>query len=376
MLLQKVFKRGNHPLSVNRVGHAELRLCSGPVPHYKEIVELGGALIEYMADELGTAETLRKFSDPIWFEAMASTMGFEWQFSGATTVTLRAISEAIRGKEDCIGIRILGGKGKEARTVGALPDELRDPDTTTTKVDSALVQDNYSIYFHAIMYDDKRRWVVVNQGMNAEDKLARRYHWSWEGGGFLNDVEEIAGREEKMVLDLQARASEVARETILDVVRDEAPKKIIYTILSLRRRPGQRTLVDYELGGCIKVEYMPFELRIPRRINEEALKIAKDAENFVEFIKTPGMGPATVRGLAFLASLVYGAPVSWKDPVKYGYAFGTKAGKPWMVERKRMVEAAEFLRSAVVDSKTGDRTKKRALRRVARIVNQSSGGSS
>ena len=357
---------------MGRVGHADLRLCSGPVPHYREIVQLGGALVEYMVDELGTAETLRKFSDPIWFEAMASAMGFEWQFSGATTVTLRAVSEALRGKEESVGIWIVGGKGDKAKTKDALPEELREPDAVTTKVDSALVQDGYSIYFHAVAYDEKMRWVVINQGMNVEEKLARRYHWSWEGGGYLNDVEEIAGRKESAVLDLQARASERARETILDVVKDEPPKRIVYKILSLRKRPGQKTLADYGLGGCIKVEYMPFQFRIPKKVNEEALRIAKDAENFVDLIKTPGMGPATVRGLAFLASLVYGAPVSWKDPVKYTYAFGTKAGKPWMVERKRMLEAAEFLRSAVEESRLGEKTKKAALRRLSSIVTRSS----
>lgn len=353
---------------MKRVGHADLRLCSGPVPHYRQIVELGGALIEYMVDEIGTAETLRKFSDPIWFEAMASAMGFEWQFSGATTVTLRAISEAVRGKEETLGIWVVGGKGSDARTVDKIPEELAEPDVTTTKVDSALVQDGYSIYFHSIIYDERKRWVVVNQGMNVEDRLARRYHWSWEEGRYLNDAESIAGRKEVKVMDLQTKKSEEARKTILDIVRDEPPKKIIYTILSLRRRPGQMTLADFDSGGSIKVEYMPFAFRIPKRISEEALQIAKNAENFLELIRTPGIGPSTVRGLAFVASLVYGAPVSWKDPVKYTYAFGTKAGKPWMVEREEMAKAASFLRQAVEEAKVGDKTKKRALQRLSRIV--------
>ncbi|MDN5358841.1 MAG: uncharacterized protein PWP76_684 [Candidatus Diapherotrites archaeon] len=353
---------------MKRVGHADLRLCSGPVPHYRQIVELGGALIEYMVDEIGTAETLRKFSDPIWFEAMASAMGFEWQFSGATTVTLRAISEAIRGKEESLGLWVVGGKGSDARTVDKIPEELAEPDVTTTKVDSALVQDGYSIYFHSILYDERKRWVVVNQGMNVEDRLARRYHWSWEEGRYLNDAESIAGRKEKIVMDLQTKNSEEARKTILDIVRDEPPKKIVYTILSLRRRPGQMTLADFGNGGSVKVEYMPFAFRIPKRISEEALQVAKNAENFLELIRTPGIGPSTVRGLAFVASLVYGAPVSWKDPVKYTYAFGTKAGKPWMVEREEMVKAASFLRQAVEEAKVGDKTKKGALQRLSRIV--------
>lgn len=353
---------------MRRVGHADLRLCTGPVPHYRQIVQLAGALVEYMVDELGPVETLRRFSHPIWFEAMASAMGFEWQYSGATTVTIRAIAEAIHGREGELGIRVVGGKGEQARTVHKIPDELRDPDVITTKVDSTLVQDGYQIYFHSILYTDSGEWVVINQGMNVGERLARRYHWSWDEGRFLNDAEAIAGKREKRVLDLQAKSSKEARKAILDIVHDESPRKIAYLILSLRRRPGQRTLADYGIGGTVKVEYMPFEFRIPRRINEEALRIAKNAETFIELIKTPGIGPSTVRGLAFVASLVYGVPVSWKDPVKYTYAFGTKAGKPWMVERDEMAKAAAFLRDAIEEAKLGNKTKKRALERLSRLV--------
>ncbi len=353
---------------MRRIGHADLRLCTGPVPHYRQIVKLGGALVEYMVDELGPEETLRRFSHPIWFEAMASAMGFEWQFSGATTVTIRALAEAIRGKEEELGIYIVGGKGREARTADKVPEEIREPDIVTTKVDSTLVQDGYDIYFHSVLYTEGGGWVVINQGMNTEERLARRYHWSWEDGRFLNDAEVIAGRMEEKVMDLQTKRSEEARKTILDIVQDESPKRIAYMILSLRKRPGQKTLADYGVDGAVRVEYMPFAFRIPKRINEEALKIAKDAQNFIELLKTPGIGPSTVRGLAFLASLVYGAPVSWKDPVKYTYAFGTKAGKPWMVEREEMVRAASFLREAIEEAKIGDKTKKRALERLARAV--------
>ena len=352
---------------MGKTGHADLRLCTGFVPQYREIVQLGGALLEYMVDELGTEETLRKFSDPIWFEAMASAMGFEWQFSGATTVTMRALAEAIRGKEESLGLWIVGGKGNNARTINKVPEELKEPDVTTAKVDSALIQDGYDIYFHAVAWDRSKHWMVINQGMNARDKRARRYHWSWEGDGYLNDVVAVAGKPERIVLDIQASDSKENRKTIEDIVHDESPKRIKYKILSLRRRPGQATLTTY--FGDVEIQWMPYAFKIPSRINEEALRIAKDAENFLDIVRTPGIGPSTIRGLSFLASLVYGAPASWKDPVKYTYAFGTKAGKPWMVERKEMRKAAEFLRSAVEETKLGVKEKKRAVERLARLVN-------
>jgi len=353
---------------VGRTGHADLRLCTGFVPQYKEIVALGGALLEYLVDEIGTAETLRRLSDPIWFEAMASAMGFEWQFSGATTVTMRALAEAIKGKEETLGLWIVGGKGNNARTVNKVPEDLKEPDITTTKVDSALIQDGYQIYFHAVLWDEKQRWAVINQGMNTEKKLARRYHWNWEAGVFLNDVVNVAGNPEKIVLDLQTKQSEENRRAVMDILHDEPPQRIKYKILSLRRRPGQMTLATY--FGEVEVQWMPYAFKIPSKINEEALRIAKDAESFLDIIRTPGMGPSTIRGLSFLAALVYGAPASWKDPVKYTYAFGTKAGKPWMVEREEMRRAAEFIRSAVSEAKIGNKTKKKAMKRLSRILEE------
>ena len=351
---------------MNRTGHADLRLCTGFVPQYREIVQLGGALIEYMVNEIGTEETLRKISDPIWFEAMASAMGFEWQFSGATTVTIRALAEAIREKEGSLGLWIVGGKGTNARTANKVPEDIKEPDVTTAKVDSALIQDGYSIYFHAVVWDEKHRWVVINQGMNTDTKMARRYHWNWEGNGYLNDIVIVAGNPEKLVLDIQTRKSKENRKAILDIIHDENPERIKYKILSLRRRPGQTTLSTHL--GDVEVQWMPYAFKIPRRINEEAIRIAKNAESFLDVIRTPGIGPATVRGLSFLASLIYGAPASWKDPVKYTYAFGTKAGKPWMVERAEMRKAAEFLRNAVEEAKVRNKIKKRALEKMAKMV--------
>ncbi len=351
---------------MRRTGHADLRLCDGPVPHYRQIVELGGAILRYMEEELGPTETLRRFSDPLWFQALASAVGFEWQFSGATTVTLRALREASErlGTE----IRVVGGKGREARTVEMVPEDIREADVTTAKVDSSLVQDGYQIYFHAVLYDPEGHWVVVNQGMNVDERLARRYHWSWETGRFLDDAEAIAGKREDIVLDLQTRESRETRKTIMDILRDESPRRIAYTILSLQRERGQRSLAEYMDMPGVNVVEVPYHLRIPKRVSERALEIAKGAESFLDVIRAPGMGPSTIRGLAYVAALIYGAPPSWRDPVQYTFAFGTKAGVPWMVEREEMERAARFLVEAIEEARVGEKAKKRALMRLSRLL--------
>ncbi len=348
-------------VGVYRRGEARLRLADGPVPHYREIVQLGGAVLRYMVEELGTRETLRRLADPVWYSALACALGFEWQFSGATTVVLKALSE-VSEKED-MGIKIVGGKGKEARVTEKIPEELRWYDRVTTKQDAVSLQDGYSIYFHSIAYDEDGRWVVINQGMNVEKRLARRYHWSWESP-LEEEGNAVVGVPEEVVLDLRAKRSRETRRAMLDIVQDESPRSIVYKILSLSREPGQKTLVDFGLPGE-KIQ-LPFHLKIPKKISERALMLAKDAENYLDLINTPGMGPATVRGLAYLAALIYGVQPSWKDPIFFTFAFGTKVGVPYMVQREEMRKAAKFLLDAVQEGPEG--MKRRALRRLSKLL--------
>ena len=49
------------------------------------------------------------------------------------------------------------------------------------KVDSAAVQDGFDLYLHGFIVTDDGRWAVVQQGMNDENRTARRYHWLSEG---------------------------------------------------------------------------------------------------------------------------------------------------------------------------------------------------
>lgn len=49
------------------------------------------------------------------------------------------------------------------------------------KIDNAALQDGYSLYHHAIIFDEEGNWAVVQQGMNPDNKMARRYHWMSDG---------------------------------------------------------------------------------------------------------------------------------------------------------------------------------------------------
>ena len=83
-----------------------------------------------------------------------------------------------------------------------------------------------------------------------------------------------------------------------------------------------------------------------------------------------GVGPATVRGLALVAELLYGEEASWRDPVRYSFAFGGKDGVPFPVDREAMDEAVELLRAGIDSSPVKRREKLGAIKRLQRCVPQ------
>ena len=81
-----------------------------------------------------------------------------------------------------------------------------------------------------------------------------------------------------------------------------------------------------------------------------------------------GVGPATVRGLALVAELVYGEKLSWNDPVKYSFAYGGKDAVPFPVDRRSMDESIVMLRDTVKAARIGDKEKLHSLQRLRRFV--------
>ncbi len=329
-----------------------MRLADGPVWHYRYIRLLAPRIVEFMVEEIGVEETLMKFAHPIWFQAFSTVLGFEWQFSGSTTVPIRALKE---GLPEDFPIKVYGGKGRVE-----IPEEWKEVSRKTAKFDSAAFQDGYNLYFHALLTDGEH-WVVLNQGMNLEQRLARRYHWSWEEG------EAAAGRKERYAL-VFGEQNEEAKKAVVDIVQDESPKKIVYTVLTLRRMvEGQKTLFGWE-EGKINLQEMPYYLKIPRKISEKALEIARNVSSFSELLMVPGLGAATLRGLAYIAYLIYDVPLSWEDPVLFTYAFGTKVGVPYMVDIEAMGEAARFFKEAVEEIRLGERERRFLLRNLWRLM--------
>jgi hypothetical protein len=77
-----------------------------------------------------------------------------------------------------------------------------------------------------------------------------------------------------------------------------------------------------------------------------------------------GVGGRTLRALSLLGELVYGAPVSIKDPARFAFAHGGKDGFPYPVDKKTYDQSIQTLHTAVEQAKLGRREQVEALKRL------------
>jgi len=138
-------------------------------------------------------------------------------------------------------------------------------------------------------------------------------------------------------------------------------------------RPAyQKSLQEWlpKTADTVWKEYPIDVLSMPRNINWKVLQQVYEFQpkNYEELLGLKGIGPATVRGLALIAELIYGEKPSWKDPVKYSFAYGGKDGVPYPVNRRAMDESIQIIKRAIQEAKLGDREKIRSLNRLRQFV--------
>jgi hypothetical protein len=167
------------------------------------------------------------------------------------------------------------------------------------------------------------------------------------------------------VLDMTAEASEGARKVCCDLSKEGAEK--VSRLLASIPPAGQTRLGGGALGAPGPA---PIEYKVPRRVDWEALEAAYEIQprDYEELLAIRGLGPSTVRGLALVAELIYGAAPSWRDPARFSFAFGGKDGVPFPVNRRAMDEAIRFLSSAIEESKLESREKLGALKRLVALL--------
>lgn len=379
-------------------GIADLPLHGGRVPPWLASImkRLAEAIITLMVEEYGPGKVVERLSNPLWFQALNNVIGMDWDSSGSTTVTTGILREITWRRQD-LGILVLGGKGARARSVPAeipvaaerlgLPssrvEELVKGSMLTAKTDSALLQDGYTLYHHALIVAETGEWAVIQQGMNTDTRMARRYHW-YNPRRFVDDPHSsVAGRKHGTVLNIVASESRGARKTMLDLAREKPEKTLRDYMEAYRRLKGMPSILSYITGtGTGAVGFDPEKkaliykpLPLSRRLLDKLRKLYEaQPESIEDLLLIRGVGPSTIRALILISDLVYGEPPSTRDPVDtpfdpfiYAYAVGGKDGVPYPVDKRKALEVVETLEQIIESARIGNKEKIRALKRLSRI---------
>lgn len=362
---------------MRKTGVVYLPLHFGHAPKWliDRMKALADAMLKVIYTEEGASGILKKLSSPLWFQAFGCVLGFDWHSSGLTTVVCGVLKDTLRVEEH--GVEVGGGKGRSALKAQtdieeicealSLPEhtlkELKYSSRMAAKVDTAAIQCNYPIYHHSVFISEKGEWCVVQQGLNVEERLARRYHWlGTQVESFVCTPHSgiAAARLEARVLDLTAKESEEARQVAVDLVKGR-PENLIS---SIRQLSGQHVLDRWVKPSQPTQTYFSFEM--PRRLDWGVFKRLYDIQprDYEELLAVKGVGPAVVRALALVSQLIYGAPPSWRDPAKFTFAHGGKDGVPYPVDRRVMDETIRTLRGYIESSEAERGYLKEALKRL------------
>ena len=370
---------------VQRTGVTRLPLHYGKAPRWLTVrmEKLAREMVTIIISEYGRAEFLRRVADPFWFQALGCVLGYDWHSSGVTTVVTGVLKKAVVPEEH--GLAVCGGKGKASRQTPSEITEIGEKfgfsnssigalqyaSKMSAKVDNTAVQAGYQLYHHAFIVTEDRKWTVVQQGMCLQDRTARRYHWLSENvqSFVIEPHNAIVGDTKRdTVLNMTASESEGCRKASVDIAK-EPPERIMR--LAMPTTPAyQKSLQDWlpKTAEKVAVDF----LSMPRSINWKTLKEVYEFQprNYEELLAFKGVGPATIRGLALVAELIYGEKPSWKDPVKYSFAYGGKDGVPYPVQRKAMDDSIQMLKQAIQEAKIGDKERMYSLQRLRRFVPQ------
>ncbi len=370
-------------MDLKKTGVAYLPLHGGRCPPwlFRKMVRLSKAICEIILQDFGRRELLKRLSNPFFFQSFGCAVGFDYHSSGLTTTLTGALKEALSLEEH--GVVVCGGKGKASRlTLDEIEkygskfsfsskkiDDLKYCSRIVAKVDTSAIQSGYNLYHHAFFISEDGCWSVVQQGMNPENRFARRYHWLSEkvqsfvlephSGLFGEKIEDI-------VLNLTSYKSVDAQKVIVDVSK-EGPLKVRSMVSELNDKLNI-TLMDWIFPGQKKMAFK--NLVMPVSVDWNAVRRLYEFQpkNFEEVLMTYGVGPNTVRALALISNLIYGAEIDWEDPIKYSFCVGGKDGVPYPVDKKAYEESIKFLKDVVEGSEIGLDDRKNALKRLNIIL--------
>lgn len=389
-----------------RTGIATVPLDWGKCPPwlFSRMKQLSRGIMLAIAEEFGPEEILKRLSDPIWFQSLGCVSGFDYNSSGLTTTTMGALKEGLRGLESDLGIFVCGGKGKTSKKTPAQIEEwgrflnmsmekidkLVYASKMSAKIDSALIQDNYNIYTHNLIFSKSGNWSVVQQGMDINIQKARRYHWM--SSNVKDFVEEphsgIICDAKGNPLNLTSQKSRENRNISAAIAKEEPKsflknmKKILDKQDSLMKQkrfeifdPGRNkvsgsSFVEMELNN-VEFHWHPivnekFDLK---RLEKTIFNVnEQNPQNFEHLLSLKGVGPKTVRALSLVSEIIYGAKPSYEDPARYSFSVGGKDGTPFFVRKDIYDGLLDLMEKGIKKSRISYKEKFEARKRLNKLA--------
>jgi uncharacterized protein len=349
---------------VKRSGVADLPLHYGRVPPWlaSRMVTLGTAITESVIHHYGRPAFLSRLSDPFWFQAFGSVLGMDWHSSGITTSVMGALKKGLNPRAHELGLYVCGGRGRHSRNT---PQELRaladrtslDGDALvrisrlTARIDNNAIADGFQIYLHSFVLTADGDWAIVQQGLNEDSRLARRYHWhSASVRDFTADPHTaIVGEHAGIVMNLVDGRARAAQEALVTIARSDPSRtigEVRRLVMPARHHVRAVDVNEKRLGAVL------------------ALAHERGLSDFASFLLLEQLGPRTLQSLALVAEVVHGAPTRFDDPARFAFAHGGKDGHPFPVPLNVYDESIAVLRRSLEAAKLGHSDKLHGLKRL------------
>jgi len=345
--------------------YADLPLHYGQVPPwlYERMGKLGGAITEAVIQEYGKAAFLARISDPFWFQSLGCVLGMDWHSSGITTSVLGALKGAVNKRSAELGIYFCGGKGKHSRNTpaellkiasqtGLDANVLIRSSRLSAKVDNTAIQDGFQLYLHSFILSDEGDWTVIQQGMNDNNGMARRYHWHSPGvTSFLETPHNsIVGENQGLIINLTDKDAATTKTGMLQLTTED-PSRLMSEVRRLLM-PGHHDVrsqnVDLKrLGSLLAVAH------------------EKEGLDMESLLLLEGVGPRTLQSLVLVSEVIHGTPSRFEDPARFSFAHGGKDGHPFPVPTKVYDETISTLETAVRKARLGNSDKAEAIRKLS-----------
>lgn len=353
---------------MKRSGVADLPLHGGSVPPWlaERMTRLGTAIVENVIHHYGRSALLSRLSDPFWFQALGTVMGMDWHSSGITTSVVGALKRGLNPRSRELGIFVCGGRGRHSRKT---PQELQTYAERTgldgnalarssrlaARVDNNAIQDGFQLYLHSFVIANDGEWTIVQQGMNPDSAMARRYHWhSSSVRDFVSEPHTgIVGEHQGVIVNLVDARSKPAQQAMLETVRgnpDDNLEHIRRLVMPAHHDVRSDSVDLHRLGAVL------------------ALAHERELSDFASLLLVQGLGPRTLQSLALVAEVIHGAPTRFSDPARFSFAHGGKDGHPFPVPLKTYDETISFMRRSLEAAKLGHSDKIDGMRRLDRLV--------